>query len=276
MSIPRLGVCSWSLQARDPQHLLEAVDRCGLDAVQLALSPLVAGPDRWGEAFRILDEAGINIFSGMMTTAGEDYSTLQSIAETGGIRPDGTWEENLAHAEAVADLAAAGGLDLVTFHAGFIPEQAGDPERAKLLERLRTLADLFARRGLWLGLETGQETAATLLEALEALDRPNVVVNFDPANMILYGKGDPVEALGLLAHHVMQVHIKDALPAKKPGTWGSEVAVGTGAIDWMCLFEIALAIDPPLHFIIEREAGEDRVADVIAARHVVERFLSPQ
>jgi sugar phosphate isomerase/epimerase len=276
MSIPRLGVCSWSLQARDPQHLLEAVDRCGLDAIQLALSPLVAEPDLWRDAFRILDEAGIDVFSGMMTTADEDYSTLQSIAETGGIRPDATWEANLAHAEAVADVAAAGGLGLVTFHAGFIPEERGDPERAKLLDRLRALADVFGRRDLWLGLETGQETAATLLAALEELDRPNVVVNFDPGNMILYGRGDPVEALGLLAQHVMQVHIKDALPAENPGTWGSEVAVGTGAIDWMCLFEIALAIDPPLNFIIEREAGEDRIADIIAARHVVERFLSPQ
>jgi L-ribulose-5-phosphate 3-epimerase len=276
MSIPRLGVCSWSLQAPDPGHLLEAVNVSGLDAIQLGLSPLLAEPDTWRDTFRILDEAGIDVFSGMMTTAGEDYSTLESIARTGGIRPDETWEANLARAEAVADLAATAGIELVTFHAGFIPQEKDDPERAKLLERIRTLADRFTRRGLWLGLETGQETATTLIEALEELDRPNLGVNFDPANMILYGKGDPVEALQMLARHVVQIHIKDALPAEKPGTWGREVAVGTGAVDWMGFFEIALAIDPPLHFFIEREAGEDRLGDIIAARHVVERFLSPQ
>lgn len=276
MSIPRLGVCSWSLQARDPRHLRELVDQTGLDAVQLALSPLVHEPDTWSGALEALDDAGISIFSGMMTTAGEDYSTLQSIAQTGGIRPDETWEANLAHAEAVADLAVACGIELVTFHAGFIPEQTGDPERAKLLDRLRTLADLFARRDLWLGLETGQETASTLIEALEELDRPNVGVNFDPANMILYGKGDPVEALQMLAPHVVQIHIKDALPTAEPGTWGSEVVLGTGAVDWLGFFRMALAIDGPLNFIIEREGGEHRIADVISARHLVERFLSPQ
>lgn len=276
MSIPRLGVCSWSLQARDPRHLRELVDQTGLDAVQLALSPLVHEPGTWSGALEALNDAGISILSGMMTTAGEDYSTLQSIAQTGGVRPDQTWEANLAHAEAVADLAVACGIGLITFHAGFIPEEADDPERAKLLDRLRTLADLFARRDLWLGLETGQETAPTLIEALEELDRPNIGVNFDPANMILYGKGDPVQALQLLAGRVVQIHIKDALPTDEPGTWGSEVVVGTGAVDWMGFFRMALAIDGPLNFIIEREAGEDRIADIIAARRLVERFLSPQ
>ncbi|HIA27537.1 MAG TPA: hypothetical protein EYN79_05370, partial [Planctomycetes bacterium] len=86
--------------------------------------------------------------------------------------------------------------------------------------------------GVKLALETGQESAATLEGALEALGRSDVGVNFDPANMILYGMGNPVEALVRLAPRVAQIHIKDALASEVAGEWGSEVVVGTGEVDW--------------------------------------------
>src|SRR5690606_27919335 len=139
-------------------------------------SPVVNDPTTWGRAFESLEEAGIRVLSGMMAMAGEDYSTLASIARTGGVRPNETWPANLDHARAIASLAAEHGIALVTFHAGFIPEHSADPERRTLLDRLRAIADLFAQRGLKLAFETGQENADTLLEALNALDRPNVGV----------------------------------------------------------------------------------------------------
>ena len=80
--------------------------------------------------------------------------------------------------------------------------------------------DSFTDAGLRIAFETGQETAATLLEALDELARPEVGVNFDPANMILYGMGDPVAAARALASKIAQVHIKDAIPAPRPGDWG--------------------------------------------------------
>ena len=105
----------------------------------------------------------------------------------------------------VADLAGEAGLDLVTLHAGFIPHAADDPLREVMLERLRQVVDVFAQRGIRTGFETGQETASTMLEALEDLGRPEAGVNFDPANMILYGMGDPLEGLRILAPRVLQV-----------------------------------------------------------------------
>jgi hypothetical protein len=90
------------------------------------------------------------------------------------------------------------GLGLVTFHAGFLPHEESDPSFAKLLARLRQIADLFAAKNMAVGLETGQEEAGTLAAFLKKLDRANVGVNFDPANMILYDKGDPVAALRTL------------------------------------------------------------------------------
>ena len=103
----RLAVCSWSLQPTDPEDLVQKVRACGLDRVQLALSPVVRAPDVWGLVFEVLQDADIAVESGMMETVGEDYSSLESIAQTGGLRPDEHWEANLEHAQAVA---ATGGL----------------------------------------------------------------------------------------------------------------------------------------------------------------------
>ena len=269
----RIGVCSWSLRPARPTELVRALRGVGIRSVQLALGPVIQEPAVWGSAIGQLRREGIEIVSGMMAMAGEDYSSLESIARTAGVRLDETWPANRAHAEAVASLAADEGLDLVTFHGGFIPEDRADPERAKLLERLRTIADIFANRQLRLGFETGQETAQTLVEALDDLDRPNIGVNFDPANMILYGKGDPIEALRLLGPHVVQVHVKDAVPTTTPGTWGTEVPVGEGAVDWQAFFEVALAIDPPVNFIIEREAGADPSTDIPKARDLIQTYV---
>lgn len=266
-----IGVCSWSLQPNCPDSLVDLLGETGVESLQLALSPIVEQPDAWGGAVEKLREAGIEILSGMMVMKDEDYSTLELIARTGGVRPDETWEANLNHAEEVAKLAADAGIDLVSFHAGFIPEHADDPEREKLIVRLNDLAFLFDPYGIDLALETGQETATTLSEVLTEMNQPNLGVNFDPANMILYGKGDPVEALEKLAPKVMQIHIKDALPSEHPGAgeWGTEVLVGQGAVDWPEFFKLANAINPPVNFIIEREAGANRIGDVRAAYELI-------
>jgi sugar phosphate isomerase/epimerase len=241
--------------------------------VQLALSPVVREPDIWQNVAATLREGGIDILSGMMAMAGEDYSTLESIARTGGVRPDETWPANLQHARQIADFAARERIALVTFHAGFIPHDSADHSRGRIIDRLRTIADVFNQCGIGIAFETGQETAATLTRAIDDLDRSNVGVNFDPANMILYGMGDPVEAIRLLAPRVRQIHVKDALPTPQPGTWGNEVVVGRGAVNWPRFFETASRIQPPVHFVIEREAGPQREPDIAAARQLIEGFI---
>jgi sugar phosphate isomerase/epimerase len=246
----------------------------GLQLVQLALVPVVTDPDVWGSAVEILSNAGIRVASGMLALAGEDYSTLQSIRHSGGVRPEATWPKNLRLAEAVADAAGVAGIDLVTLHAGFLDERPDDPTRLAMLDRLRTLADVFAARDVDIAFETGQENAATLIDVLDELDRPAVGVNFDPANMILYGMGDPVAALKLLAPRVVQVHIKDAVGTERPGSWGREVPAGHGAIDWAAFFDAAVRIEPPVNFIIERESGIERRSDIVAARSLIETRLA--
>ena len=265
----RLGVCSWSLRPTGPEDLAAKINACGVRGVQLALDPVRRGAWDERQTRGVLEAAGVSVLSGMMEMAGEDYSTLDTIKRTGGVRPDATWPENLAAASKNAELARRLGIDLVTFHAGFLPHDAADPERATLMQRLRDLADAFGERGVRVAFETGQETAQTLLEALDELDHDNIGVNFDPANMILYGMGDPVDALRRLSPYVAQVHIKDALPTGTPGTWGSEVVAGTGAVDWSAFFAVLAEKLPDVDLLIEREAGESRVEDVRAAAAMV-------
>jgi L-ribulose-5-phosphate 3-epimerase len=271
-----IGVCSWSLRPSSPGDLVQRAKAAGLSAVQLALDPLRTGqwpPDETAAALR---EAGIRIRSGMIGMEGEDYSTLETIRRTGGVRLDEHWQANLAAARGSAAIARGLGVGLVTFHAGFLPHERADSSRRTMIDRLRAIVDALAAEGIRSGFETGQETAGTLLEVLDELGRPTAGVNFDPANMILYGMGDPVAALRELAARVVQVHIKDAVATTTPGTWGTEVRAGTGDVDWPGFFaamrETGLACD----LMIEREAGDDRVADIREAHGLVQRLLESQ
>lgn len=269
--IGRVGVCSWSLKPESPADLVAKVQSLGLTQVQIALGPLRDGRWKTAELRGATDKAKLSFVSGMMAMQGEDYSTLESIKATGGVRVDKHWKRNLENARAEAALARELGLSLVTFHAGFLPESRSDPERTKMVERLRLVADVFGEAGVKLGFETGQESAETLLEVLERIEKRNVGVNFDPANMILYGKGEPVAALRRLARFVLQVHIKDARASTKKGRWGTEVAVGTGEVDWKSFLALVRKLPQTVDLVIEREAGEDRMADIRKARELVER-----
>jgi len=173
-----------------------------------------------------------------------------------------------------ADLAARLGLSLVTFHAGFLPEAADDPLRTTMVERLRRIVDLFGERGIRVALETGQETAENLLGVLREIDRDEIGVNFDPANMILYGTGDPIDAVRRLAPRISQVHIKDAVASENPGEWGTEVVAGNGAVDWRRFLGVVSALDPPVDLVIEREAGSDREIDIRTAVGLVRQTLA--
>lgn len=269
----RLAVCSWSLQPATPAELLDRLAEIGINRVQLALDPLRESPAVWGGIGELCRERGITIVSGMFGTLGEDYTTLETIRLTGGVVPDATWETNLTNITAAAGIARSLGLRLVSFHAGFLPHDESDPDYHKLRDRMVKLAGIFDRLGIHLVLETGQETAATLREFLDGLGCANVGVNFDPANMILYGKGDPIEAMRTLGPWIRQVHLKDANAATVPGNWGEEVPAGTGEVAWPAFFatldELGFAGD----ICIEREAGTQRVADILVAKRMVESLV---
>lgn len=267
----RLAVCSWSLQPSTPQDLVARLRETGISRVQIALDPLREQPAIWGNTAELFAEAGLKIASGMFGCVGEDYTTLDTIRQTGGIAPDATWEQNQHNAKASAITARQLGIQYITFHAGFIPHDAADPAYQKMLDRLKVIAGTFGGEGITVGFETGQETAKDLLGVLKTLSLSNVGVNFDPANMILYDKGHPIEALKLLGPWVRNVHIKDATRTKVPGTWGTEVPAGTGEVDWKAFFATLRDVGFKGDYVIEREAGNQRVTDIRTAKEMVRK-----
>lgn len=261
----QIGVCSWSLQATGPQDLADKVNALGLKRVQLGLTPHRDDPGTWEGVQEILAQSGISIVSGMFSTVGEDYTTPETIRRTGGVVPDEHWDENLELAKSAAATAKDMGLKLVSTHAGFLPHEPSDPEFDKLSGRVAQLAAVFADIGGSLLLETGQETAETLLTFLDEMGKrgvQNVTVNFDPANMILYDMDEPIEALRQLVPHVGQVHVKDAKRTTVKGQWGEEVVVGTGQVDLVAFVRILAEADFEGSYAFEREAGDDRVGDI--------------
>jgi len=261
----QIGVCSWSLQATGPENLAEKVNALGVKKVQMGLTPHRDDPGAWDGVQEILASSGIEIVSGMYSTVGEDYSSLESIRKTGGVVPDEHWEENLRLAEITAKLAGQMGLTSANAHAGFLPHDPADPDFDKLCGRVKTLAEIFGKEGVTLLMETGQESAQTLLSFLgemKARGVDNIAVNFDPANMILYDMDDPIEALQALAPHVKQVHVKDAKRTQVKGEWGEEVIVGQGEVDWNAFVRVLAEADFEGGYIFEREAGDDRVGDI--------------
>lgn len=270
--VNRLAVCSWSLQPKSPEELIDQVQQIGLRTVQIALDPIRENPEVWGRTKELCSQKGIILVSGMFGTIGEDYSTMESIKRTGGVVPDATWPENWKNIQATADLARQTGIRLVTFHAGFLPHDHTSPEFKKLVSRIGQIADLYKRKGLELALETGQEDADDLELFLIQLNRPNVGVNFDPANMILYDRGDPIVALRTLGKRLRQVHIKDAIRTKTPGQWGEEVPVGTGEVNWVEFFDTLDELRFAGFCAIEREAGSQRLADIRAARDFIAKL----
>ena len=269
----RLAVCSWSLQPKGVHELIEQMREMKTRYLQIALDPLHENPGAWQNFEDLFEKNNMMVISGMLRCLGEDYSTLETIKRTGGIAPDETWPGNLENFRAGAVLAARLNLRLVSFHAGFLPHK-GEKGFNTMIFRLNALADLFDEYGIVLGLETGQETAEELADLLGELNRKNVGVNFDPANMILYNKGDPVRALRILNPWLKQIHIKDATYTQTPGTWGDEVAVGDGDVDWEAFFEESRRLNYTGDFAIEREAGTQRAADIRTGLEYISKYLN--
>jgi L-ribulose-5-phosphate 3-epimerase len=191
----------------------------------------------------------------------EDYTTLDSIKLTGGIGPDEYWEQNKELFFGAADVTVKLGVKYLSMHAGFIDESDASYAK-KFYERIITLADEAGEKNIMLLLETGQETAKELRKFLKELDHPAVGVNFDPANMILYDKGNPIEAVKVLAPWVRHIHVKDANRTMKPGTWGAEVPWGDGQVQSAAFLKTLEEIGFDGTLAIEREAGDNRFGDV--------------
>jgi len=260
-----IGICSWSLQTGIAE-VAKAMKEMGVKHVHLAAGPALG--DRGGEYLDLVKQQDWVISSTMIDFAQEDYSSLESIKVTGGIVPDEYWEKNKKVFAAAAEVTSKLSVKYLSMHAGFIDHT--DVEKYKVVcDRIKCLADIAAENGIILLMETGQETAEELAEFMNEMAHPAVGINFDPANMILYDKGDPIEAVKVLSAWIKHVHIKDAIKTKTPGQWGSEVPWGEGQVDSGKFLAVLNEIGYEGTLAIEREAGDDRLGDI---RMAVERL----
>ena len=247
-----ISVCSWSYRL-SAARVAEEMAKGDVKNVHLALNPFVdplaVVPGTAGETENVAGTGGVD-------------SLDKQRADIESYLASGRWKENRKIIADVVKLTAEWKSPYMMLHAGYInpSDKAG---HAKLTDRLKCVRDLCADAGIGLTLETGQETADDLAEMLTNL--PGVYVNFDPANMVLYGKGDPVKAVKTLAPWIRHIHVKDANYTKVPGTWGEEVAWTRGQVNADAFIAALREIGFDGCLAVEREAGDDRPGDIARA-----------
>ncbi len=270
-----IGVCSWSLQVKSVPELKQLLDHLGVSVVQIACGdPHHAA---WNEGDRLPEAAraaGFQMAGAMLGFPGEDYTTPQTIQRTGGFGDPATRVERLERLGWALQRTRALGLSDLMLHAGFLPEP-DDPDRKPFLDTLGRASALAAAQAVTLAFETGQETADLLRRTLDELKCPNVKVNFDPANMLLYDKGDPLRAVEILGPDIRSVHVKDANRPKTPGVWGEEVPLGQGHVNVRAFVQTLKKVGYRGPLCIEREVGnqEERLRDVAHGIHYLRECL---
>jgi sugar phosphate isomerase/epimerase len=197
---------------------------------------------------------------------GESYADIPTVARTVGFIPREFREEREKRTKDLSDFAVRLGVGSIACHIGCVPEDAADPDYVAVRDMVRRICDHAAKHGQTFALETGQEPAGVLLQFFHHVDRPNVRINFDPANMILYGSGEPVAALRALAPHVISVHCKDGdwPPKGVAGALGRERPLGSGAVGIPKFVQTLREIGFQGSLNVEREAEnqQERIADM--------------
>ncbi len=213
---------------------------------------------------RLFEEAGIRITVVFCGFSGESYADIPTVAATVGLVPPSTRSQRLAEAKEISNFAAELGVPATALHIGFIGDEQDSPDYSVMVAIAQELCDHCLKNNQRLHLETGQETAQELIRFITKVDRPNLAVNFDPANMILYGCGEPLPALKLLGPLVKSVHCKDAKWAARPGQeWGQEVPLGEGDVDMAAFIRVLNEIGYTGPLTIEREiVGGQQLLDM--------------
>ena len=174
-----------------------------------------------------------------------------------------------------ADFAHRLGVKNVVTHMGFIPENPNDTQFAPFCVAVRQVAEHLKKNGQYLLFETGQETPVTMLRCFEKVGCDNLGVNLDTANVILYGKANPVDALDVFGKYVMNIHAKDGLYPTNGHDLGREVRIGDGKVDFKALFKRLHELKYDSYVTIEREIeGEQQTEDIRYAKKYLESIIN--
>ena len=254
---------------------LEVAHELGVPTVHLHTpAPESRTPERAKEFVAKLEKLGIRVTVVFAGFDGESYADIPTVERTIGLVPAATRAERTAELKEIADFAHLMGVKVVGLHIGFVPHDRTSVEYRDVLAVTREVCDYVTKNGQAIHLETGQEPADILLAFLQDVERDNLFINFDPANMILYGCGEPIPALKTLGKYVRSIHCKDATWSDQPGkTWGAEVALGKGAVDFAAYLRTLDEIGYTGPLTIEREIPQEPVrqkAEIAAAVETLE------
>ncbi len=273
-----IGVMFWG--GGDPVETLREVKALGVRCGQVG----IPGDMDLGEQARSAWKSALEAEQFTLGTVfaafnGESYADIPTVQQTVGFIPPATRVVREKRTFECSDFAAAIGAPGIATHIGFVPEDASDADYVAVRDMVRRVCDYAAARNQTFALETGQEPAQTLLHFFKDAARPNLRINFDPANMILYGTGDPIEALGVLAAHVVSVHCKDGdwPPKGVPGALGTEKPLGQGSVGMERFIGKLKQIGYKNPLNIEREGVPDhqeKLRDIKMAVGLLRRLLA--
>lgn len=269
---PRLGLVVQADQKTTPGEAVAAVKRFGLSTCQLGVgmaSPELAAPIRIAAA-----RYEVTITALMTLGEGRMVWNLRDGPKTIGIIPPNTRAERVAALKRASDLAKACGVKAVHTHCGFIPENPNEPLYAESVEVIKEVATHLRDNGQIFLMETGQETPVTLKRVIDDVGMDNLAVNLDVANLILYGKGEPVGALDVIGKHVRGLHAKDGMYPQDPYGLGNEVPIGKGRVRFPEVFEALHQLNYHGPVTIEREiSGPEQEREITASKIYLEQLL---
>jgi L-ribulose-5-phosphate 3-epimerase len=259
---PRLGVVTQVSGKNTPEQGIAKAHALGVPTCQAALGP---APDMSSaSALRAaLDKYSVEATAVMTLGPGQMVWDFYSGPKTIGLVPASTRAARIDALQRASDLAKACGIGAVHTHCGFIPENPNDPLYEPTISAIQEVATHCKANGQIFLMETGQESPITLLRAIGDAGTGNIHVNLDTANLILYGKGDPVGALDVIGEHVRGLHAKDGVYPVDPKKLGRETAIGQGKVDFRTVIAKLHSLNYTGPITIEREiSGAQQEADI--------------
>jgi sugar phosphate isomerase/epimerase len=257
-----VGLMFWG--EKNPARTIRAVKALGLQCGHLGFAGHVpldsASVQAWKAA---LEQEAFAVTTIWAAYEGESYADIPTVQRTVGFIPPATRESREARTREVIDAGVALGISSFACHIGFVPEERTSPEYNAVRDIVRRICDYAAERRMTFALETGQETAEAMRGFIEDVQRDNLKINFDPANMILYGTAEPIPALEALAPWVVSVHCKDGNwpPKGEAGALGTEMPLGQGAVGMDRFVSKLKEIGYRGPLTIEREVSLDQDMD---------------
>ena len=256
----------------DPESAIRRVHELGFPTCQV--SPRETDAATAAKLRQALDQYGVEATSAVAGGPGPEVYDFYRGPVTIGLVPRQYRQARIARIQEVSEFAKRAGIAAVQTHCGFIPEDPNNPVYQETVEAIRTVAQYCKNNGQNFRCETGQETPITLLRTIKDVAMDNLGVNLDVANLIMYGKADPVEAVDVLGRYVQGVHAKDGLYPTDPKKLGEEVAIGHGKVNFPAVIGKLKKAGYHNPLTIEREIrGEKQTADILAAKAYLEKLL---